>query len=961
MDAISLPEEIILTAKSKGLRSVAITDHGVAHGHADMYLLGKKHGMRVIYGVEAYLIHDLKEWHLLREKVAAEKKIKRDLDKPVVLLEEEGAVLEENNELTEEEVGKANAKSLRRKGHLVILACNRTGLSNLYRLIYEAHRDGFYGKPRMDKEMLSRLSAGLVASSACMGGIVSNKCWQYKSGDASWEEVLTEAKDYDRIFGRGRFFLELQFNETDAQRFINACMVKIHKETGIPLTVTTDSHYIGENDWSTQEVLYMLRSKKTVSTRGPDWHFDVRQLFIKSPDEMWKSFEKFGGELEPSIALDAFKNTLLIDSLVEDFEPDTHQRLPTLPYTNTFEEMGRRAIAGLRKLGLADRDEYKQQLLYEFKIIKEKGFANYFLVVQKMIEEARKTQQIGVGRGSAAGSLVCYALGITDLDPLPYGLMFERFMDPSRKDMPDIDVDFENVDETKAMLRRMFGPDNVACLSVYGTFQIKGLLKDLGRIYDIDNKEVNLVNKKIQTELRALYKAGEDKSSITINLSDVEKVSPTYNKFVEDHPLLGEHIRKLYGRNKFVGRHASGVVVGDDLPAETAVFAAKDKVTGHNITQTSFTEGIVNKNLGAMGFVKLDVLSIATLKIIHGALKVISSRTGQPVSDLREKIRPHNIGLDDPKVMKRVFWEGHCAGVFQFSGRGIRRMAQAVHPTTFDDVAAICALYRPGPLDSGMPKIFIEGKRHPDDVKYDHPLMEGIMKRTYGALIYQEQLMRFCQFMGKMELSDIQRIRKNLLKKIKGRSEEFLKKENEELSGKFIKGCIENGMTEEWGREWWEKILGWGSYGFNACLAKNTQVTTYSQEGKRKDKRIEDVRQGDLVETRDEKTGDRVLTEVMEVWDNGPRDVYEFALDDGRTVRCTMNHKFRTVTGEMLPISEIMERGLELVSTVGADESTRKPHSKDTRSSLEKLKAAIEAQPPGLILIGELYAQDRLG
>lgn len=809
MDGISLPEEIVVAAKQKGLKSIAISDHGHAHAHADFYIAGKKHDVRTIFGVEMYVIHDLDEWKTLKEKVDLDRKAKGKTESEVGL------------ELDEAAVGKQNSKLLRRKGHLVILACNRQGLSNLYQIIYQAHKRGFYGKPRADKKMLQAFSQGLVASSACMGGVISNKCWEMKRGEATWDDVVREAKDFDQIFGRGRFFLELQFNESESQRFINDCLVRIHRETGIPLSVTTDSHYVNPEDWEAQEILYMLRGNKTIATRGPDWNFEIKQLYVKGPDEMWDSFKKYGGEIDAQIAMEAFQNTVLIDGLVEDYEPDTHQRLPTLPVPNPFRDLGERAIAGLKSRGLDKDPLYVNRLMHELKIIKEKGIANYFLITRQIIQKAKEKMLVGAGRGSAASSLVCYMLGITDLDPLAHGLLFERFIDPSRVELPDIDVDFQDADEAKVMLREMFGEDNVACLSTYGTFQIKGLLKDLARVYDLDHNEVNRINKKIESELRVLYQ-NQDKSTIVIKLEDIERVSPTFNEFVEEHPEVGMHMKKLYGRNRHVGRHACGVIIGDNLPAETAVFSSK------GIVQASFTEGIVNKNISAMGFVKFDILSIATLKVIDHALRLIADRSGKPYRELRESIRPHNMDLDDQKVMKKIFWDGNFGGIFQFSEKGIRRLAMKIKPDSFEDISAIVSLYRPGPLGSGMHKLYADNKEKAKngELEYDHPVLKEIMGPTYGCLIYQEQLMQVCRLLGKMEMKDVQRVRKVLLKKDKSKSKEFLEKENEELKGKFVAGCKENGLIESKAEEWWKNLLFFGGYGFNVSHSKAYSVMT---------------------------------------------------------------------------------------------------------------------------------------
>lgn len=809
-DGISLPEEIIKTAKAKGLRSIALTDHGHCHGHADFYLAGKKHGVRTIFGTEAYVIHSLKEWRMAQASDQGEE------DAPEI----------DTNARVAAKPGKVSPY---RKGHLVLLACNREGLANLYKLTYLAYKDGFYSKPRMDKDMLREYSKGLVATSACMGGVISLKCWDLKDGRGTFEDIVREARDFDEIFGRGRFFLELQFNESEGQKFINDTLIKVHEVTGIPLTVAADSHYTQPEEWKAQELLYMLRGNKTVATRGDDWSFEVKQLYVKSPEEMWQGFEKFGQNVSTKIALEAFQNTLLIDGLVEAYEPDTHKRLPTLPFENPFQEMGKRAIEGLKALGLADRDEYKQRLLRELNIIKEKGFANYFLVTQQIISEARKTMLVGEGRGSSAASLVCYCLGITDLDPIEHDLLFERFMDPARTEEPDIDVDFEDVEETKDMLRRMFGEQNVACLSSYGTFQIKGLLKDVGRVYDLPAKTINDANKKIEKELKVLY-LNQDKSTLVVKLDDVIKVSPTFNKLVADHPEVGEHLTKLYGRNRHASRHAAGVIIGDNLPMETALWVQKDKETGKQIVQASFTEGIVNKNVSAMGFTKFDILSIATLKVIHYALKLISERTGRPIAELREMIRSKNMKLnsttDIQKIMDHVFWKGNFAGIFQFTEKGIRRVAKNVHPDTFVDVSAISSIYRPGPLAGGFDKLYAHNKHHPEDVRYDHPLLEGILKKTRGCIVFQEQLMQICNQLGKMSWKDVNSVRKVLLKKDKSKSDEFLKGENERLSALFFKGCEENGFDKDKAEKLWKDLLAFGGYGFNKAHSDAYSVMT---------------------------------------------------------------------------------------------------------------------------------------
>jgi len=906
-DSLAMPEEMIKTAKAKGLRSIAITDHGGNSCHADFFLFGKKHGVRTIFGVEAYVIDSLDEWRIAKERA---KNKTNDED-------DDGEGSDDDADRDTNSKVKSDAKSLYRKGHMVILASSLEGLANLNQLVYKSYKYGFYSKPRMDKKMLSEHSKGLIATSACMGGIIALKVWDMISGNGTFQDVVAQAQDFERIFGKGRFFLELQLNEADDQRVLNDWLVKVHDVTGIPLTVTTDSHYTKPEEWQAQEILYMLRKKVTLATRGPDWDFRVRQLYIKSPEEMWQSFLKFGGTLEPKVAIEAMENTLLIDSLVENFEPDTHQRLPSLPYEDPVMELMKRSIDGLKKLGLAHDEKYKARLLSELKVIKDKGFQNYFLMVQRIIEEAKKTMLVGEGRGSSCGSLACYCLGITDLDSIKYDLMFERFLDPNRSELPDIDVDFEDVNETKELLRKMYGEDNVACLSTYGTFQVKGLLKDLGRIYDVDHNEINLLNRKIEKELKVLY-IDNDKSTLVITLDDIKRVSPTFNKLVSDRPEMMTHFPSLYGRIRQMGRHAAGTIVGDNLPAETALLRVKDTkkdspTYGQYITQAAFTEGIVNKNVSSMGFCKIDVLSIATLKIIHFCLDLIAKNTGKTFAELRETIRSKNMDLNDQKVLKHVFHDGNFAGIFQFTNSGIRRLAKQVEPDTFVDVSAICSIYRPGPLSGGFDKLYAHNKHHPEDITYDHPLLEEILKPTRSCLIFQEQLMKICNVLGKMSWKDVNAVRKILLKKDKSKTPEFVKSERDRLTAIFLSGCEENGLEKSKADKLWKNLLGWGSYGFNKSLQANETINVFENEIVAR-KEIKDIKPGDLLFSRDEFSGKIFLEPVTALHDHGELELIEFTFDDGSVVRCTPNHKFRTTTGEMLPISEIMARDLEVAS-----------------------------------------------
>jgi len=610
-DGVCSPEELVKAAKDKGLKSFAITNHGHCHSHARTFLEAKKQGVRALLGMESYVIDSLKDWRALKEQLALEKK---------------AAVEDVEFDLDRAALDKTKRKVLYRKGHLVLVAQSREGLANLYRLQYRAHKEGYFQKPRLDKEMLAELSRGLVASSACMGGVISARYSLFKRGECEWDEVVKLAQEYSEIF-QGRFFLELQTNAAPYQAELNSALIKIHDETKIPLLVTQDSHYVDPADWQSQQILHLLLTHRgkagglTLGNLPPDYRFDVRSLFVKSADELWESFRLNNPEVPEDVLAQAFDNTLMADSLVEQFEPDTRMRLPSLPYADTFRELMRSAAVGLRSRGLERDDRYVQRLSYELGVIREKGLANYFLVVRNICDAARKEMLIGPGRGSAAGSLICYLTGITNIDPIEHNLMFERFINIDRVETPDIDLDFQDVDRVKDILRRDFGEDNVACISTYGTNQIKGLLKDLCRVHDIDHNLCNRVNAQIEREMRALYSEDEGvtRSAIVIKLDDIYRLSPTFNSFMRQYPQLERAVRSLYGREHHVGRHASGVVIGDDLPSETSVFRSK------GVVQASFTDGIVNKSASNMGLVKFDILSLASLEVISQACKLIAA------------------------------------------------------------------------------------------------------------------------------------------------------------------------------------------------------------------------------------------------------------------------------------------------------------------------------------------------
>jgi DNA polymerase III subunit alpha len=418
----------------------------------------------------------------------------------------------------------------------------------------------------------------------------------------------------------------------------------------------------------------------------------------------------------------------------------------------------------------------------------------------------------GLGvHNSAAGSLLCYMIGITDLDPIEHKLFFERFMDPDRSDMPDIDIDFEDPDAVKDLLRKEFGEDNVGCVSNYSTFKAKGLLKDLGRIYGFDHVEINKMNAQIDAEFESLR--GPDGMPQEIKLDDALGASPTLRNFLNENVEMGTLFHKLYGRIRHVGRHAAGVIIGNDLPRETPTFTVNDKDTDSRIVQVSFTEGNSARNLSAMGLQKFDLLSLSTLKVISHALKLIAEKEGITYEEARERIRPHNLNLNDDKVLDHVFRNGNFIGIFQYEEEGIRRLTEKVKPDGFQDLTAIIAIYRPGTLASDIDEMFVRRKHGFEEVTYDHPILEDVLSSTYGCLIYQEQVMAVAHRLGKLTMGETNKLRKVLSKK---------KKDDPvllQLRDKFISGCQDNGLSLDKAEKLYQQIVFMAGYNFNLSHA----------------------------------------------------------------------------------------------------------------------------------------------
>lgn len=741
--------DLFKKAKDFGMPAVAITDHGTMFGVLDFYQQAEAAGIKPIIGCECYVAP-----RRLSDKTA---------------LDKEGA------------------------RHLVLLAENQTGYGNLCKLATIAQMDGFYYKPRIDKTVLADHAEGLIALSACLKGDIP----QYILA-GRMDEARDAALFYQKLFGEGNFFLELQHNGIAAQEKVNQGLIELGKALSIPLVATNDCHYLERLDAKAHEVLLCIQTQK-VMTDADRFAFDSDQLYFKSPEEMVHSF---------AAVPDAIANTVAIaDRCCIEFDFKTYH-FPQFDATSgktpdeLFDEMTRegyeKRMAVIRKNN-PDLDEtvYQERLEYELKTIKEMGFPGYFLIVADFIRYAKENSiPVGPGRGSAAGSLVSFALFITDLDPIEHGLIFERFLNPSRISMPDIDVDFcihgrERV--YNYVVQRYGGGDYVAQIITFGKMKARLVIRDVGRALGIPLPEVDAIAKLIPDNL-----------NITIEKALEEE--PRLSEMVENDPRIAELMtisRSLEGLSRHASTHAAGVVIGDK-PLVTYLPLYKGK-KGEVVTQFDM------KKVEDIGLVKFDFLGLRNLTVIDNALKSIAAQ-GKPVPDLA------NLPLKDEKTYA-LLQAGDTTGVFQLESAGMKNLMIRLHPESFGDLTALVALYRPGPLDSGMVDDFVDRKHGRKKVVYPVESLAPILAETYGVMVYQEQVMQVAGVLAGYSMADADSLRKAIGKKIG-----TLMAEHRE---KFVSGAVKNGVDEKIATDLFDLIDKFGGYGFNKSHSAAYALISY--------------------------------------------------------------------------------------------------------------------------------------
>ncbi|WOO35176.1 DNA polymerase III subunit alpha [Anaerocolumna sp. AGMB13020] len=749
LDGSGKIKEMVARVKELGMDSMAITDHGVMYGVIDFYKACLAEGIKPIIGCEVYVA-------------------------PGSRLDREAGASDE------------------RYYHLILLAENNTGYQNLMKIVSTGFLEGFYYRPRVDHEILKQHSEGLIALSACLAGEVAN---YIRKG--FYEEGKRAALDYQEIFGEGNFFLELQDHGITEQADVNQGLLRMNKETGIPLVATNDVHYTMESDAQAHDILLCIQTQKKVSDENR-MRYEGGQYFIKSEDEMKRLFP---------YALEALENTYKIGQRCNVNIEFGEYKLPKFDVP-----AGYTALEYLKKLcyeGLVERyptnyEELLERLNYEIDTIENMGFVDYFLIVGDFIKYARDNDiSVGPGRGSAAGSIVSYSLGITNIDPIKYSLLFERFLNPERLTMPDIDIDFcyERRQEVIDYVVRKYGKDRVVQIVTFGTMAARAVIRDVGRAMDLGYARVDTVAKMIPMEL-----------GITIGraLEINRELKNLYDSDEEIRYLLDMSLR-LEGLPRHTSMHAAGVVISKAPVVEyVPVSRASDESVTTQFTMTTLEE---------LGLLKMDFLGLRTLTVIQNAVRLINKkRKNGEILDIEK------VDYDDSAVYAMIA-SGKTDGVFQLESSGMKSFMKELKPRNMEDIIAGISLYRPGPMDF-IPK-YIKGKNNEDNISYECSQLESILSPTYGCIVYQEQVMQIVRELAGYSFGRSDLVRRAMSKKKASVMEKERKNfvyGNEEEG---VPGCISNGIAEEVANHIFDEMTDFAKYAFNKSHAAAYAVVSY--------------------------------------------------------------------------------------------------------------------------------------
>ena len=747
LDGSNKIKEYVARVKELGMNSAAITDHGVMFGCIDFYKAAREAGINPIMGCEVY--------------VAPGSRFDR-----------------------EAQAGEG------RYYHLVLLAENNTGYSNLMKIVSAGFVEGYYYKPRVDLELLEKYHEGIIALSACLAGEVARNLAR-----GMYEEGKKAALRYEEIFGKGNFFLELQDHGIPDQQLVNQQLLRMSQETGIELVCTNDVHYTYEEDAAAHDILLCIQTGKKVQDEDR-MRYEGGQYYVKSPQEM--------ADLFP-YAPQALENTRKIADRCHveiEFGVTKLPRYDVPEGYTSWEYLNKLCREGLEQRYQPVTQELRERLEYELDTIRTMGYVDYFLIVWDFIKYARDHDiMVGPGRGSAAGSLVAYTLGITQLDPIRYQLLFERFLNPERVSMPDIDVDFcfERRQEVIDYVVRKYGKDRVVQIVTFGTMAARNAIRDVGRVLDMPYAQVDIIAKMIPTELN-------------ITIDKALTMNPELRKQYEEDPqvrYLIDMSKRLEGLPRHTSMHAAGVVISQkDVVEYVPLSRASDGSITTQFTMTTLEE---------LGLLKMDFLGLRTLTVIQDAVRLAEKSSGSSI-DLDK------IDYNDPKVLDMI-GSGKCEGVFQLESAGMKNFMKELKPKNLEDIIAGISLYRPGPMDF-IPQ-YIKGKNHPENITYDCPQLEPILKPTYGCIVYQEQVMQIVRDLAGYTLGRSDLVRRAMSKKkaavMEKERQNFVYGNPEE----GVPGCIANGISEQVANKIYDEMIDFAKYAFNKSHAAAYAVVSY--------------------------------------------------------------------------------------------------------------------------------------